>query len=271
MKIGIYTNLLKDSYKHSSKKVIDYLTKQNIKYRFLNEEYNFDGLDYVIILGGDGTLLSISKDIAKSNLPVLCINTGTLGFLTEYEDNEIEEAIELLKSQDFVIDTREFLEASCGENNINALNEIVISRQYSENSVNVIIRFEVYANEKLVDKYVADGIIVSTPTGSTAYSLSAGGSILTPDLNGFILTPVAPHSLQSRPIVVSNNTEIKIVIKSVQCSQGLFADGKHVTSLKSDDVIIVKKSNLKINFIRKKDFNFFNRLQYKFSKWNETK
>jgi NAD+ kinase len=144
-----------------------------------------------------------------------------------------------------------------------ALNELVIQRLY-EDSPEKILRVDVAINKEYVDRLDGDGVIVSTPTGSTAYSLSAGGSILSPDINAFSMTPICAHSLHNRPLVFSADSICEITLKSNNC--GIFFDGNLIQKLHKDDVITIHKSNKTIKFLRKKDSNFYTRLLTKLKK-----
>jgi NAD+ kinase len=151
-----------------------------------------------------------------------------------------------------------------------ALNEVVVQRIITGNFMAGITKLSLNINNQFVDKYNVDGLIISTPTGSTAYSLSAGGSILTPELSAFIATPVCPHSLHNRPIVYPDTYQAKITVNENSNKTGLFVDGKFVKELKSNDTVTVLKSRRMVKFYKSNE-QFFEKLLIKLNKWSETK
>jgi len=170
--------------------------------------------DLVIVLGGDGTLLNAARHVAPNNIPILGINLGHLGFLVELEKNNLEQFFEKLFFGDYTIDKRMMIEASLVREgkkieSFIALNDIVVTR----GAFSRLINLKVFVDEQFVDLYSADGIIAATPTGSTAYSLSAGGPIVDPDMNVIVLTPICPHALYSRSIIIPENKVISVHIE----------------------------------------------------------
>ena len=162
--------------------------------------YNdLEGLDVLFVLGGDGTILTVASECAKRSVKIIGINYGHLGFLTEFEQEKLDEAAQLVCSGNYCITGRKLLEIKCGDNIYIALNDLVIQRSTSGVNFSNTVDLRAEIDGCHVDSFISDGIIVSTPTGSTAYSLSAGGSVLTPDINAFIMTPICAHSLHSRP------------------------------------------------------------------------
>ena len=150
-----------------------------------------------------------------------------------------------------------------------ALNEAIVERALSSSSMSGTAKLSLKINGNFVDKYSVDGLIVSTPRGSTAYSLSAGGAIMTPDISAFIVTPVCPHSLHNRPIVFSDNLNAEITLLDGTCKCGLFVDGKFIKTLKVGDKVNVCKSKRYVKFYSTED-NFFSKLLIKLNKWSET-
>ena len=180
-----------------------------IKEKFNNGEvFSLDNLkndvDLVLTIGGDGSFLRVARHYSSKNIPILGINMGRLGYLSQIKPDGIDEIINKLKNNEFIIEKRLMLKSG---NNV-ALNDVVVKGQNCARTSTL----DLFINDKLLCSYVADGVIISTPTGTTAYSLSAGGPIVSPELDCFLIIPICPHTLNTRPIVVPSNE--KIVIKS---------------------------------------------------------
>jgi len=226
--------------------------------------------DFIIVLGGDGTLLNIARQSACYDVPLFGINLGHLGFLTEVEAEEMFPALEKLIKGEYEIEKRMMLEATVETDNIEkersvALNDIGITK----GPFSRIIRLGIYINDNFVDLYSADGVVISSPTGSTAYSLSAGGPIVSPDVEVMIITPICPHILHSRSIVVSNNDEVKVEICNNNTEVMLTIDGQQGYKLKAGDIVTVRQAKCYTNLIKLRDRNFFQVLRKKISeKWN---
>jgi len=224
--------------------------------------------DFIVTVGGDGTILDIIAEAAAAGIPILGINSGKVGFLAELERGELSEYLGRLLAKDYQTDKRSMLELEItrdGEifRHI-ALNEFVFNRATSAKMVNL----DVCADTELLDTYNADGFIISTPTGSTAYCLSAGGPVLEPDINGFALVPINAHSLHSRPLVVRDGISVGIKILDDRASTLAVADGKIIRDdLGAGDRIFVKKASVSALFVRLKQQNFYARLKNKLSKW----
>jgi NAD+ kinase len=199
-------------------------------------------IDFILVLGGDGTLLSVVRTYAKFNKPVFGINLGHTGYLTGIEKNNFSDVINLLINKKYIIEKRSMLEIK--NNNTTALNDICIAKS----SLSRMLCFDLFINNNFIETYKSDGIIVSTPTGSTAYNLSAGGPIIEPTLHVIILTPICAHTLYSRPIVISDNDEIKIKIKSELKHAKIIFDGQKVFCAEKN--ILIKKSNLNALIIK---------------------
>ena len=209
-KIVLELNLKKDLVLDFADKIIKYLNERDCEVFFFGDLEKNDLLenkfDYIFSVGGDGTLLNTARKYAKYNKPILGINFGNLGYLTGCEKKNVFHAIDNLLAKKFFIEKRLMLES---QNNL-ALNDICIVKSFDAR----LIEFDLFVNNNFLESYRADGIIISTPTGSTAYNLSAGGPIVKPDLPVFILTPICAHSLYSRPLIISCNDEVKIKIKN---------------------------------------------------------
>ncbi len=227
-------------------------------------------VDCVIVLGGDGTLLQAATDLAARDVPFLGINLGTLGFLAEVNKTGIEDALEKLMGDQFEIEKRMML---CGKSfhrqgitdEARALNDIVITRKGSLQ----IIHFNIFVNGKFLHHYHGDGIILSTPTGSTGYSLSAGGPIVEPRAKLILLTPICPHSMQNRSIVLSPEDQVTV---EIGCSkdgeeqevEAIF-DGCHKTTLHTGDKIEVKRSEKTTGIVKLGQGSFLEVLHRKMS------
>lgn len=218
--------------------------------------------DAMIVLGGDGTILNLTKFASENNIPIIGINAGKLGFLTEFEQCDMDKAIKLLKNKELVEDRRSNIICELNGKKFLALNDIVVQRIKVEERGNNVTALNVEIDNTRVEKIIGDGVIVSTPTGSTAYSLSAGGAILSPWTEVFSLCPIAAHSFSQRAIVYSSNTTCKLILNS-NCASGLFVDGIFVSQVSNGDVLIVNKANCYTTFLRKNTFNFYERLTKK--------
>ncbi len=228
---------------------------------------DFDG---IIALGGDGTILKVSRDLRTLNIPIVGVNLGTLGFLAEVEPEHIFPVIDRLLKDDYEMEERMNIYGSIYKNKKDsplhedvALNDIVISRA----GFSRVIGLKVYVNGKVMDIYEADGVIVSTPTGSTGYNLSAGGPIVSPKTNLMIVTPISPHSLTSKSIVLSSEDEIVIEVLQMRKAQAEEAivnfDGQQGILLSAGDRIVVRKSQSVTRMIKLFDVSFYEVLREK--------
>lgn len=229
------------------------------------EEDLIECADMVICLGGDGTFLKAARKIYKKKLPILGINLGNLGFLTEVEKNEIGKAVDCIKNGDYIIEKRMMLESTIIRNGEiigkdTALNDIVISR----GALSRILHVKTYINDIFVDMYPGDGLIVSSPTGSTAYSLSAGGPIVEPDIDLIIVSPICPHILYTRSIITAGDRTVRAVIEEEYAHNAMVTvDGQKGYEIRGGDIIDVKKSTHTVNLIRINPKNFYNILRSK--------
>ena len=239
---------------------------------FKNEDI-FSIADVIIVLGGDGTLLNIARQSASYNVPLLGINLGHLGFLTEVEAEDMYSALETIISGEYEIEKRMMLVATVEKDGIQleksiALNDVGITK----GPFSRIISLGIYINDNFVDLYSADGVIISTPTGSTAYSLSAGGPIVSPDLEVLIITPICPHTLHSRSIVVSNEDIVKIEVCKNNTEVMLTLDGQQGYKVKSGDIVTVRQSHFFTNLVKLKNRSFFQVLRQKMSeRWSSNR
>ena len=272
----IMTNDEKDPGFSTSNKIREYIESKGGA-AFLRKDFTEDTQSYsnipgevecVIVLGGDGTMLHASRLIAPHDLPVVGVNLGTLGFLTEIEMSHLSEGIDDLLNDRFHIEERMMLEGCIFHRDIScyrlsALNDIVITRS----GFSRIISFKIIVNGELLDVYAADGVIISTPTGSTGYNLSAGGPIVNPEANVILITPVCPHSLQAKSIVLGEWDTIEIHIQKVrktQLEEALVTfDGQVAERLNPGDIIKIHKSRKVAKVVKVQENSFYHTLRVK--------
>lgn len=219
--------------------------------------------DAILSVGGDGTLLRANELAMQWDLPVLGVNVGRVGFLTEIEMDQLEHACSLLVQDAYGIESRMMLEASVNGVTVTALNDIVLSRGgYSR-----LIGLEAWVDDDPIGRYIGDGLIVSTPTGSTGYSLSAGGPIVCPELECMLITPICAHSLQHRPVVTSASQTVSIRL-SEQASAMLSVDGREAIPFAADQTLVIRRAPKSARFIRLEPGSFFSKIRVKLSEWS---
>jgi NAD+ kinase len=227
------------------------------------------GFDMLISIGGDGTILRAAALVRNSGVPILGINAGRLGFLATVQKENIAEFMQFIIDKKYTISKRTLLSLSCSPSNdaveeINfALNEISVSRKETTSMITI----ETYLNNEFLNSYWADGLIISTPTGSTGYSMSCGGPILTPNVKSFVITPIAPHNLNARPLVVPDETEIRLKI-SGRDNHYLVSLDSRIISVKNETLLFIKKSPLEINMVEIPNETFLKTLRNKLF-WGE--
>lgn len=266
MKIAITYNLRKtdESCSLVISKFKGLLDSKKIEY--FNLENATHKPDLIVVFGGDGTILATAKYATENQIPILAINVGTVGFLSSYEEKDLELALNAILSNDLQLTEKTALKITSSDGDeFFALNDAVIERQKNSEDVTVVAKLNFAIDAKTVYKLSCDGLIVSTPTGSTAYSLSAGGVILTPDLKSFIATPICSHSLYTRPIVFKDDSVVSVSVMKNSCSSILSVDGRPVKILKSGDTVTVSKHEKTLKIADCCD-NFFSRLVKKLGK-----
>ncbi len=218
----------------------------------------------MITVGGDGTILRAVTFIRNSKIPIVGINTGRLGFLATVKKEEITSTIELLLKKEYIVNKRSLLNVSTspvsedlGDLNF-ALNEVSVSRKNTASMITI----KTYLDDEYLTSYWADGLIIATPTGSTGYSLSCGGPIITPQAKSFVLTPIAPHNLNARPLIIPDETNIKFTVTGRENKFFLSLDSRIVT-IKSGAIISVKKSNFSLNMVQINQQTFIKTLREK--------
>lgn len=228
-----------------------YLKKKSIE---VVSKEDIENCDFVIVIGGDGTLIRASKEIQNMEIPLLAINMGSLGFLTEVKTNEAFPVLDSIISGKAKFEKRYMIRCRLNNKEIYALNEILITKT---GSLARMINLEVFADKDYLNTYKSDGVIISTPTGSTAYSLSAGGPILNPNLNAMVLTPIAPHTLTARSIVLSGETNL--IIKPINSNPEvcLISDGQQSEELMGNENIEITLSERYIKLVKPANRSYY--------------
>lgn len=274
MKIGVYTNLNKDRDCLTAKSLLSILQRRGISYKFYSDKKQesdtheklrelTDGVDLLVAFGGDGTMLNIVPYCAVKGIPMLGVNLGHLGFLTEVNADMLEDTVDRLVDGDYFCEKRSMIEVINGENRFIALNEVVLSKTENSNICNIAVDIDGIR----ADKVRADGVMVSTPTGSTGYSLSCNGSILSPDLDALIINAICPHSLHFCPIVISDSSTVDL--SSDGTDLRLTIDGKIMAFVEDPQKITIKKCDHTATFIRFEKSSFYSRLIKKLAYWGE--
>jgi len=280
----IFTNRHKDKNLETTKRICDFLEEKGQKATAWVEEEDWKenmrvdteeapenlptDVDCIIVLGGDGTVLQAARETKKLSIPIIGVNLGTLGYMTEIELPNLEESLERLIAGDYIKESRMMLNgrifcANGGSEEGWALNDIVVSRSGSLQ----IIKFNIYVNGQFLNHYNADGMIVTTPTGSTGYNLSAGGPLIEPRARLIMLTPICPHTLNKRSIILSPEDVIEIVIPEgrggrIQTVEANF-DGCHVIPMRTGDRIRIVRSEKTTEFLQLNQVSFLEVLHKK--------
>jgi len=225
--------------------------------------------DLVIVLGGDGTLLSVARRASKREVPILGVNLGSLGFLTETTTEELFLTIERVFAGEYLVERRSLLEAMLIRNGdvigaFQVLNDAVINK----GALARIIDMEAWVDDQYLCTYKADGLIVATPTGSTAYSLAAGGPIIDPAVDVVVLAPICPHTLSNRPIVIPGHAHIQVVLRTADEDVILTLDGQEGLPMKGGDTVSIKRSGIMVSLIKSPHRTFFDVLHSKL-RWGD--
>lgn len=279
--VGIVVNIKRKESIDVVKKVMFFLKKNRVGFwldkdtadqielhdRAITRDFLAKKSDLILVLGGDGTLLSIARFAACKKVPILAVNLGSLGFITEIKLEEVFDALGSIIKNKYITEKRMMIQCTVIRNGKNiqkyiALNDIVISRE----TISRLIHIETYSDNKYVTTYHADGLIISTPTGSTAYSLSAGGPIVHPQIEAIILSPICPHTFSNRPLILPPESEVKSLIKSVEQKVLLTVDGQTCISLTTDDIIKINRAPYYVKLIVPENRNYFEVLRDKL-KW----
>jgi NAD+ kinase len=226
----------------------------------VKREHVPDKVDLVVVLGGDGTLLSIAHLAAQKTIPVLGVNLGSLGFLTEVPLDEMYLALDsYLSGDEKIVSPRQMLDVSARGQVFHCLNDVVINK----GALARMIQCAMWINEKEISIPSSDGLIISTPTGSTAYSLSAGGPIIQPYIPAIIIAPICPHTLSFRPMIISSDSKIKIQILTKGERTFLTLDGQRGSLMKRNEIVAIQNSQYKLYLISSPMRNYFDLLQEK--------
>lgn len=284
MKIAIFGREFKDDFNESIYKIFETLNRNSAEIyiheeylKFINQDLFFfpkisgtfnssntmpAGLDLLISVGGDGTLLESVQYALGADIPVLGINSGRLGFLATVSKKTLDKVLEDIFARNYQIESRTLIELNSENNRFGdlnfALNELTIMRVNSSSMISI----NVYLNEEFLNTYWSDGLIVATPTGSTAYSLSAGGPIITPGSGNFVITPVSPHNLSVRPIVISDDSVLRLKADGRGRNFLASLDFKQAT-FSFDEELILRRSDKKLKLIKFSESTFFNTLRNK--------
>jgi NAD+ kinase len=292
MKIAIYGQYYQNSTEPIIKDIFIFFNNNNVelviessflelilKKEIVKKEYNTfsshteldKSFDMLISIGGDGTILRAATLVRDSKIPILGINAGRLGFLATVQKENIDEFLQIVIDKKYTISKRTLLSLSCipeneGLHDINfAMNEISVSRKDTTSMITI----DTYLNGEFLNSYWADGLIVSTPTGSTGYSLSCGGPILTPDVKSLVITPIAPHNLNARPLVIPDETEIRLKVSGREEHYLVSLDSR-ITSVKNESVLRIKKTPFEISMVEIPEKTFLKTLRSKLL-WGEDK
>ncbi len=280
-KFFIVTNKVKDPDFKFTYEIMNYLNNMGMectcqdkdedlkytRYRYTNADKIPDDIECVLVLGGDGTLIQAARDLAKKDIPMLGVNIGTLGFLTDVDKDNIYEALGNIIRGQYELDSRMMIHGEVYRNGEliyenTALNDIVINRCGTLR----VIDFDIMVNGEFLSSYSADGVIVSTATGSTAYSLSAGGPIVQPNAEMMMITPVCPHTLNKRSIILDRNDVIEIVMsdnKGLKEERVASFDGELFCKMVTGDKIVIRRADSKVNLIKTNKLSFLQLIRTK--------
>jgi NAD+ kinase len=287
MKVAILGKFINSDPNEYITKLISLLEKRDVSIHLELEYYNqlkkslpkninsFIKLDksfhLLISIGGDGTILKAITFVQHLSIPIVGLNSGRLGFLAKIKLEKLEEAIEEIISGNYSISERSLIEVTTSEKNeelsiLNfALNEIAVSRKNTTSMISI----ETKLDNKYLNSYWADGLIISTPTGSTGYSLSCGGPIIMPEAENLVITPIAPHNLNARPLIIADNTEITLKVDGRE-NEFLISLDSRITTLSNANVVVIKKSPFKIKMIELENESFLVTLREKLM-WGQDK
>ncbi len=272
-KVCVIANAGKNKAEEIAEQVSSFFCRRGIESSIFFEDFSeqvsysrelTEGAECAVVLGGDGTLIRAAGRLAVQKIPVIGINIGNLGFLTGAEYGAAEPALEALVSGDYRIEERMMLEVSVGGRVFDtALNDAVITRS----GFSRIISVGIFVNGKPVCTYRGDGVIIATPTGSTGYNLSAGGPVVVPTTELILITPICPHSLSARGILVSGEDEVRLVVQEGKKTQDeeafVTVDGQNAKKLAAEDQVVIRMSGNKAYFVQLNDHSFFDVLHKK--------
>lgn len=280
MKFGILANITKPDVKKVVPKLMAWLEKESIEFIMDRDLVKYLGLpssdraccpaneigkhcDVVLAFGGDGTFLWTARAVGEYGVPILGVNLGGLGFLAEVAVEHLYESIKDVLNNDYEIVERLVLKGTIHERSADSvfhcLNDIVVDRGDHSR----IIRLNIYIDDHFLTSYLCDGVIIATPTGSTAYSLSANGPIMSPGVNAMIINPICPHTLSARPMVISDASEVKIVPDVEGREVALSSDGQVEDRMSENEYLIIRKADYKVQWIKCRGASFYSVLRTK--------
>jgi NAD+ kinase len=292
MKIAIYGQFYQNSTEPIIRDIFQFFTQKKIELvverdflELLNEKHILEesfatfqnhtdldaSFDMLLSIGGDGTILRAITLVRDSGIPVLGINAGRLGFLASVQKENITDFLQLVIDKKYRISKRSLLSLTCNPtnaaiDNLNfAMNEITVSRKDTTSMITI----ETHLNEEFLNSYWADGLIIATPTGSTGYSMSCGGPILTPEVTSLVITPIAPHNLNARPLVIPDNTQIKLKVSGREDNYLVSLDSR-IASVPNAAELTIEKTNFQINMVEIPNETFLKTLRNKLM-WGEDK
>lgn len=261
MKVALYTRYVEDVLRENLQKLIDILHAHDISTEEFSDALPPGGFDFLFSIGGDGTLLSAVHMLHDSNVPVVGVNFGHLGFLTTAGIDNMEQFVNDIARGAYSVEERSLLHVNIdGVSSGNVLNEVSVHRDL----MGPLLTTDLYVNGEFVSTYAGDGLIVATPTGSTAYSLSCGGPILTPDCGSFVVTPIAAHTLTLRPIVISDKSVITLVTDSRHSFLRICLDFQ-VLSVPGGTKLELSRAGHTLKLVRMNNQNFFSAIHEKLS------
>lgn len=272
-KIGIVLKANHPEGKETLDTLVDWLQKKGKDVLVITigqEKLSSRKLDLLIVLGGDGTFLSAARQIEGTDIPLLGVNLGSLGFLTEITLDEIYSSLESLFKKGLAEDTRQTLKCFVERGSHHhpqptVLNDVTIHK----GALSRLIHLEITIDNEFVTTVRADGLIISSPTGSTGYSLSSGGPIVHPSVDAMLLTPISPHTLSNRPIVVPSTADVRVVLKSQDKGPVAMFDGQEIFPLVADDIVHVTGAKKRLIIIRSPNRSYYQVLRQKL-KWGES-
>ena len=292
MKVAIFGQYYQNDTKPIIKDIFDFFNRNNVelvieekfleilyaekiiekKYATFSTHQDLNpSFDILISIGGDGTILRAATFVRDSGIPILGVNAGRLGFLAKVQKENIGTFLQIVLEKKYTISKRTLLSLETSPNNtikndINfAMNEITVSRKDTTSMITI----ETYLNGEYLNSYWADGLIISTPTGSTGYSLSCGGPVLTPDVKSLVITPIAPHNLNARPLVIPDDNEIKLIVSGREENYLISLDSR-ISSISNNSELTIRKTPFKINMVEIPEETFLKTLRNKLL-WGEDK
>jgi NAD+ kinase len=276
--------IIKDIFVFFNKNLVELVIEENFlkilhqeniiekEYKTFSSYSDLDqSFDILVSIGGDGTILRAATYVRNSGIPIIGINAGRLGFLAKVQKENIDSFLQIVINKEYTISERTLLRLECTPDSSElhqlnfAMNEVTVSRKDTTSMITI----ETSLNNEYLNSYWADGLIISTPTGSTGYSLSCGGPVLTPDVKSVVITPIAPHNLNARPLVIPDDTEIKLKVSGREENYLVSLDSR-IIPISNHTILSIKKADFKINMVEIPNETFLKTLRNKLL-WGEDK